>query len=56
LFLLAQLRWSVIVADDDMEVEEDQEMEEDESMDEDGNVSKMDSDHDEYISLWFSSR
>jgi hypothetical protein len=38
---------SVIVADDDMEDKEDQEMEQDESMDEDGNVSEMDSDHDE---------
>jgi hypothetical protein len=37
----------VIVADDDMEAEEDQEMEEDESTDEDGNMSAMDSDHDE---------
>jgi len=37
----------VIVADDDMEATEDPEMEEDESEDEDGNVSEIDSDHDE---------
>jgi hypothetical protein len=46
----------VIVADDDMEAEEDPEMKEDESMDEDGNVSKMDCDHNEYISQCLSSR
>jgi hypothetical protein len=38
---------SVIATDDDLEAEEDQEMEEDEGTDEDGNVSTMDSDHDE---------
>jgi len=37
----------VILADDDMEATEDPMMEEDESEDEDGNVSEMDSDHDE---------
>jgi hypothetical protein len=43
----AEMEPSVIVADDGMEAEEDPEMEEDESEDEDGNVSEMDSDHDE---------
>jgi hypothetical protein len=43
----AEMEPGVIVVDDDMEAEEDPEMEEDESTDEDGNVSEMDSDHDE---------
>jgi hypothetical protein len=43
----AEMEPDVIVADDDMEAEEDPEMEEDKSTDEDGNVSEMDSDHDE---------
>jgi len=37
----------VILADDDMEAAKDPMIEEDESEDEDGNVSEMDSDHDE---------
>ena len=37
----------VILADDDMEATEGHDMEEDEIEEEDGNVSEMDSDHDE---------
>jgi hypothetical protein len=37
----------VMLADDDKGAEKDIEMEDDESEDEDGNVSEMDSDHDE---------
>jgi hypothetical protein len=36
-----------MLADDGMEAKEDTEMEDDESENEDGNMSKMDSDHDE---------
>ena len=43
----AEMEPGVIVADEDMEAVEDPMMEEDESEDEDGNVSKIDSDHDE---------
>ena len=44
---VAKMEPGVIVADDDMEAVEDPVMEEDESEDDDGNVSEMDSDHDE---------
>ena len=45
----AEMEPGVIVADDDMEATEDPVIEKDESEDEDedGNVSEMDSDHDE---------
>ena len=43
----AEMEPGVIVADDDMEATEDPMMEENESEDEDGNVSEIDSDHDE---------
>ena len=44
---VAEMEPSVIVAAEDMEAAEDPKMEEDESEDEDGNVSEIDSDHDE---------
>ena len=43
----AEMEPGVILADDDMEAAKDPMIEEDESEDEDGNVSEMDSDHDE---------
>ena len=43
----AEMEPGVILANDDMEAAEGQDMEEDESEDEDGNMSEMDSDHDE---------
>ena len=43
----AEMVPGVILADDDMKAVEGHEMEEDESEDDDGNVSEMDSDHEE---------
>jgi hypothetical protein len=44
---VVEMEPSVMLADDDKGAKKDMEMEDDESEDEDGNVSEMDSDHNE---------